>query len=389
MNVTMTAEEFDPEKHLLAYFDRIVLCRYRSRPDLFRVTEDDMGGEIEVITTEESPQPYFRVRFGFRRLRDSRTCLAAFLLDLRSLPASELRVWEVDRLSTRDFALTDSAFVRWSRRYLQGSWESEEGPLRKIEKEIELIQALTKFEVGKALYSRSSNPTLRYPVAENSEAYTLAQVELYRLVIDGLSIDSLKEIAKKLKTLLEENPKTLNSLKKILPADLHNEIHKPLKDCSDIRNKIHGIPSQPAHAVAAFVEFHEQATKIHKAIQRLREWLASEFGLNAEYCRRREEVVSSFTFAGPLRPEFKCAEFAKAEGKTIDRVEMGEIAPGSGCPRREALIFHFTDGTALLIDVGSNVGNFQSSHFPTLDLSEFSSDLMPRWAPNPKELDSE
>ena len=88
-------------------------------------------------------------------------------------------------------------------------------------------------------------------------------------------------------------------------------------------------------------------------------------------------------FDGPLRPESKNAKFQESVDKTIARIDAGEFIPGKGCHRREAIVLHFTDGTALSIDVGSNAGNLESD-FPGLDASMFSADLVPTWAPNPR-----
>jgi hypothetical protein len=375
------------EERFLAYFDRIVLIRYRSRPDLFRVEEDDMGGELESISEEA---PYFRVRFGFRELSDGRICVAAFTPDFEKIPDSELHAWHADVIMSPVFALEDQAFKRWSERNLFGNWNSEDGPLRNLKRELELVQAMTRFEFGEPLFSDADNPALRYPIAENSEAFALAQLELFRLVIDGLSLDVLVSLSKKLNIILPtlkegERRGTMNTLKVILPMELHEMVHEPVRACSIERNKLHGV--KPAHAFAAFKEFHQHAKAIHASIAGLRQWLEEALILNAEKCLKREQAMKYFPrFNGPLRPEFKHGDFQCAVGKTIAKIEAGEFIAEEGSHRhsREALVLHFTDGTALSIDVGSNAGNLESD-FEGLDASMFSVDLIPTWAPNPRE----
>ncbi|HET6402954.1 MAG TPA: hypothetical protein VFH95_16355 [Candidatus Kapabacteria bacterium] len=379
------------EDRLLVYFDRIVLCRYRSRPDLFSVVEDDMGGELSVVSayTDNAPAEtaYFKVGFGFRELADGRVCVAAFGPDFQNVPESEMSAWHADHIASPTFASLDPAFERWIQRNLYGNWNSEDGPLRKIEQELGLIQAMTRFEFGEPLFRDADNPALRYPVAENSEAYTLAQLELFRLVIDGLSLDVLVSLSTKLNVTLPtlkegERRGTMNTLKVILPIELHETVHEPLRACSIERNKLHGV--QPAHAFAAFKEFHRHAKAIHASIAGLRQWLECVLLLNSKKCLNREQAMEYFPrFDGPLRPGSKHADFQHAVGKTIAKIEAGEFIPGEGCHRREALVLHFTDGSALSIDVGSNAGNLQSD-FNGLDASMFSADLIPTWAPNPR-----
>ncbi|MCW5753388.1 MAG: hypothetical protein KIT24_01625 [Phycisphaeraceae bacterium] len=387
----MPASPTTPDDRFLVHFDRIVLCRYRSRPDLFNVKEDDMGGEVEANVTYndagDARSPYFRVRFGFRELADGRVCVAAFRPDLNSLPEAERSAWAADLIESPAFAPNDPAFTRWSQRYLHGSWASDDGPIRNLERELTLIESMTRFDLGESLFGDVHNPALRYPVAENSEAFTLAQLELFRLVVDGLSLDALKALVVKLNTPLPtlqtgEIRGTMNTLKALLPSTLLATVYEPLRACSKDRNKLHGVPSNPAHSCAAFRDFHAHATAVHLAIRELRRWLETVLKLTAEQCLRRDEVMKWFPrFNGPLRPDFKHGEFEKAVGKTIAKIEAGEIQPGEGCHCREAIIFHFTDGTALAIDVGSNAGNFESEGF---DAAKFSSDLIPIWAPNPR-----
>lgn len=271
----MSALPVTPEDRFLVHFDRIVLCRYRSRPDLFYVKEDDMGGEVEANVTYNDAGdglcPYFRVRFGFRELADGRVCVAAFGPDLNSLPEAERSAWAADLIESPVFAPNDPAFTRWSQRYLHGSWASEDGPIRNLEGELAMIESMTRFDLGEPLFGDVHNPALRYPVAENSEAFTLAQLELFRLVVDGLSLDALKALAAKLNTPLPtlqpgERRGTMSTLKALLPQRLHATIYEPLRACSKDRNKLHGVPSQPARLCAAFREFHSHATAVHVAI---------------------------------------------------------------------------------------------------------------------------
>src|SRR4030042_984672 len=152
---------FDFEKYF-EYFDRSVLSIYRSNSHVYKVVEDDMGGEIRVTSTwdekDEEKFPYIELKFGFRKLKDKTNC-------------------------------------------------------------IELISVLTKYSVGIPFFKYSENILLNYPSAENTEEYTRANLELYRLVIDGMQQDAIVKLSEYLNITLTDKSKRLNSLKELLPYD--------------------------------------------------------------------------------------------------------------------------------------------------------------------------
>jgi hypothetical protein len=240
------------EKHLL-YFDRSVFAQYRASPHLYSLKEDDMGGELETAetvsaykTVDEKPtdKTWVQVRFGFRRLSNNCTCVAALRYDVENLPEKDLFIWRGNMLDNPRFLQDDLAFERWVKRYLEGSWEIEDGPRVQIDRLVKLIRALTVQTLGRPIFRFEENTLINYPVTENVDAYDKAHLELYRLIIDGLDKETLGLLADKLKISLSNPTKTLNSLKEILPRDLIPIIHKPLKKCSKERSDIHGVPSE-------------------------------------------------------------------------------------------------------------------------------------------------
>ena len=83
---------------------------------------------------------------------------------------------------------------------------------------------------------------------------------------------------------------------------------------------------------------------------------------------------------GPPRPEFKLDDLRQAEGKTIQSVEFGEEASHPDVHESEAIVLHFTDGSALCIRVGSNASNL-AIDLAGLSPPDFHTDLMVFWAP--------
>ncbi len=85
---------------------------------------------------------------------------------------------------------------------------------------------------------------------------------------------------------------------------------------------------------------------------------------------------------GPPKPEHKEGRIQEAVGKTISAVEYGvESSLPELKHEGEAIVLHFTDGTALAIVVSSNAKNL--SGFYDLDPGDVHTALMPIWTDRP------
>ena len=227
-------------ERFLAYFDRAVLSPYRIAPDRFELYEDDMGGHVKVRSAYYDSLAkelrWYQIRFGFRMLIDGSVCVAGFVPDLAELPDSEKLKWRSHELQQPTFADPDQAFERWTARYLGGSWGVEDGPKPRIERQLNLINALTRQTLNVPLWSFSKNPLLTYPAADNTDAYNRAHGELYRILIDAMSAECLGKLAAKRSVTLPYPRKRMENLKQILPDNLVEATWKPLKACYDERN---------------------------------------------------------------------------------------------------------------------------------------------------------
>lgn len=377
----------DPQcERFLAYFDRAVLSPYRIAPDRFELYEDDMGGHVKVRSAHYDSLPrelrWYQIRFGFRMLRDGSICVAGFVPDLAELPDSEKLKWHSHELQQPTFADPDQAFERWTARYLGGSWGVEDGPKPRIEREINLINALTRQTLGVPLWGFSANPLLTYPAADNTDAYNRAHGELYRVLVDAMSAECLGRLAAKRGVTLADSRKRMENLKLILPGNLVEATWKPLKTCYDERNKRHENPEAAPSPFPAFDTFHRDLEAIRSGLVALKEWFEQLLDVDAEACLRRLEAMEGLfpKFLGPPRPEFKSGELRKAVGKTIQSVEFGEVEDYPGARNSEAIVLHFADGSSMTIRIGSNAENVASAH-EGLEPQEFHKDLMVFWAP--------
>ena len=81
---------------------------------------------------------------------------------------------------------------------------------------------------------------------------------------------------------------------------------------------------------------------------------------------------------GPPSPEDKLQTILEAVGKTVAAIEYGEVESHRGMHEAEGVVFHFTDGTALSIEIGSNARDLSTSR--DLTTPEVNTDLRPFWS---------
>jgi hypothetical protein len=89
-------------------------------------------------------------------------------------------------------------------------------------------------------------------------------------------------------------------------------------------------------------------------------------------------------FVGEAQPPGKLQWAREAEGKTIRLVELGATSyPLGGTSythESEALVLHFTDGTRLLIQPGSNIMNVTDKlEAAGVSPSDVTTDLITHW----------
>lgn len=367
------------------YFDRPALNFYRTNSHVYELTEDDMGGEITISDQWneglENQFPYIDLKFAFRKLVDKRICIGVFMPSFKDkVSEKDYLKWMGFHIEQPEFHKENYEFERWINRYINGSWEIQDGPKIKIEREIKLINALTRIQFDIPFFKHDEYRLLNYPAAENSEEYTKAILELYRLVIDGMEKDAIMELADFLKLKLTDERKRLNSLKELLPEELIGKIHKPINSVSRKRMPIHGIPSKGITDCLAFDSFNSDLKGVHSALSELKLWLEKTLKLSSESCLKRLEALKLFPKLNkPPSPKFKMSEAQKMVGKQIKKVEFGKEEFCKDCHQCEAINIYFTDGTAMTIRIGSNAGNI-ATKYSQIKPSEIHTDLMLFWA---------
>lgn len=367
------------------YFDRAVLNFYRANSHAYELNEDDMGGEITVSNqwndSMKNQFPYIELKFAFRKLVDKKICIGVFMPSFKNkVSEKDYSKWMGFHIRESKFHKENDEFDRWINRYINGSWEVQDGPRVQIERELKLINALTRIQFNIPFFKHDEYRLVNYPIAENSEEYTKSILELYRLIIDSMEKDALIKLADFLKIELTDEGKRLNSLKELLPEELIEIVYKPINLVNRKRMSIHGIPSDGIVAYPAFDTFNSDLKSVHCALNKLKRWLEQILKFNSESCLNRLESLKLFPILNkPPRPESKMSEAQRMVGKQIEKVEFGETEFNEDVHQSESINIYFTDGTAMTIRIGSNACNIASDH-NRIKPSDIHTDLMIFWA---------
>lgn len=117
-----------------------------------------------------------------------------------------------------------------------------------------------------------------------------------------------------------------------------------------------------------------QAEQVLKA-----EELLAQMGVNPADRQGIVESDKNPKITGPPISDFKMNRLKQMVGKTIAAVEYGPVEGLPGWVHEgEAIVLHFTDNTALSIEIGSNAGDLASEH-PNLEPEDFQTELIPLW----------
>jgi hypothetical protein len=81
---------------------------------------------------------------------------------------------------------------------------------------------------------------------------------------------------------------------------------------------------------------------------------------------------------GPPSPGNKLQTILEAVGNTVAAIEYGEVESHQGMHKAEGVVFHFTDGTALSIEIDSNARDLSASR--DLRPPDVHTALMPSWS---------
>jgi hypothetical protein len=377
---------------LLGYFDQQVLASYRNEPHKYSIASDYFEGSLGVTNeyfmeleaagkTNESVS----IGFGYRTLGDGNLAIVAWLPDLFEKSKSHIERWAAFRLKTPEWQEIDNdeRFNNWLRRYLEGDWDIDNGPLFYLGETIKTVNGLTSELVGVPLYKHEIEQTLGFPSAENTHRYQDAHKTLYGYLVDGLDKGCIVALGSKLgRTLHVGSKKTVEAVTELFPGLRTRACFTAAIGLVSEQRRLSSHAVRPkAESFSAFSKFTEDLYFCLKAVKELLAMIENEFGVNGEEARKRHEAKEWLPEIDLLRsPHSSIVEAKRMEGRTVERVEVGYRHDRAGVHGSEAIVIHFTDGTIMGLETGSNAGNVAGRH-EGLRPEDFHVNFRPQWVP--------
>lgn len=378
-------------EHLLGYFDQQVLASYRNEPDKYIIKSDYFEGEL-TVTSEYydklekigKSNEYVSIRFGYRTLQNGDLVIVAWLPDLFEKSKGHIQKWSSFQLKNVEWAKeNDERFNNWILRYLEGSWDVDNGPLHYLGQKIKIINGLTIELVGVPLYKHEIDETLGYPAAENTHRYQDSHKVLYGYLIDGINKDCISRLATELgKNTKVGNKKTIKAITELFPdLEISSNFKPAVNRVSEQRRLAsHGV-RPPAEHYSAFSQFTKDLYLCLDAVKELLIVLEQNLGVNGKDMYKRYEAKKGLPrIIRPPEANYSIVQASRMIGKTVEKVEFGFREENECTHVSEALIIYFTDGSIMSLDTGSNVGNLTNEE-NRLNPESFHVDFIINWVP--------
>ncbi len=355
---------------MLGYFDQQVLASYRAEPEKYELKTDSFEGQVTLTRSYSAEleragdtDKYLDVRFGYRTLETGDLAIVVWLPDIFNA-SKHLSRWRGFQLEDPCWTSTqDDRFTKWVARYIFGSWDIDNGPKHYIGEAIDTINGLTMEAVGIALYKNRIDSSLAFPAAENSHRYQDAHENLYRYLIDGLSKECLEKIATHLgRNENFHNDKTLRALSRLMPQLAEpSTFAAAMSTVSEQRRLASHSVRQPAVRFPAFSTFTRDLEACLAGVHELQLILETLLGMDATAARKRHEAKARLpNMDRPVQRLASVLDAFQMVGKTISKVEVAEREEWSEVHNSEVIVIHFTDGSILAIETGSNARNITS-----------------------------
>ena len=375
---------------LLAFFDRQVLAPYQAQPDKYTYRTDYFEGSVTLtdsyyhqLNDAELEREYIHIQFGYRTLVSGEPCIAIFTDDLTRKSKGSIDRWVPFLVKNGDWLdyESDDRFSSWVRRYAEADWDIDNGPAFHLIEELKLINGLTLEAVGYRLYDVDDDTAVTFPEAENTWKYEDAHRDLYRILIDGLTLRCIRALGDRMGRTLDPGAvKTIKALGAILPQ---------LKEAPDFRGPLavvsnrrrlasHGIRSA-ATSMKAFQAFSADLNSCLNAVNLLRSSLEQELNMDAAHSKARQDALRRLPrIVKNPEPNYSINTALQMCGKTVEKVDVGFRHEIAHIHQSELIVIHFTDGAIMSIETGSNAGNFQCDKHPP---EEFHVDFRIGWVP--------
>lgn len=386
------AERIAFPKGLIGFFDQQVIAAYRNEPHKYEITSDNFEGTLTVtdeyyreLEAAGKTNEYISIRFGYRTLEDGNLALVVWLPDLFEKSKHHAIKWAAFHIKNGAWATErDERFENWVRRYIEGSWDVDNGPLFYLGETIQIINGLASELVGIPLYKHELDPKqVSYPAAENSHRYEDAHKTLYGYLIDGLDKNCISALGTKLgRTLKIGSKKTVEALKELFPPLQNGTSFMPsVSLVSDQRRLASHSARRPAKSFPAFSTFTSDLYLCLNGVKEVLSVIEKEFGVDGKGANARHDAKKWLPrIVGQSQPNYSIVQASRMKGKTIEKVEYGTREDIKEVHGSEAIIIYFTDGSIMGLDTGSNAFNVAGTEKPFRP-EDLSVDFMVHWVP--------
>jgi hypothetical protein len=175
-----------------------------------------------------------------------------------------------------------------------------------------------------------------------------------------LDKDGIQAIAEHLGLSIKiGSDRTIAALKKALP-DIPEEstLWIALDHISSQRRSAGHAVRERARSFPATETFRENVRQCLEGLAELLVHLEKVLGMSAQLASKRQSAKRYLPeIVAPPESHYAINRMRKAEGKTVERIEVGFRTDYDSCHGSEAIIIHFTDGSIIGIDTGSNAAN--------------------------------
>lgn len=379
-------------KGLVDFFDQQVLASYRNEPHKYEITSDNFEGTLTVtgqyykeLETAGKTNEYISIRFGYRTLRDGNLALVVWLPDLLEKSKHHAPKWAAFHLRNADWTTQrDERFENWVRRYIEGSFDVNNGPLFYLGETIQIVNGLTSELVDIPLYKHElDQKQVGYPAGENTHRYEDAHKTLYGYLIDGLDKDCMSALGSKLgKPLKLDSKKTVDALTTLFPALKNGTRFMESINLVSAQRRLASHSARPAaKSFSAFSTFTKDLYLCLDGVKEVLAMIENEFGVDGKSAFERHEAKRGLPkIICPPQPNYSIVEASRMKGKTIEKVEVGTREDFKEVHGSEAIIVYFTDGSIMGLDTGSNAWNVAASEKP-FRAEDLHVDFRVQWVP--------
>ena len=271
------------------YFKQEVLDKYLRQPDMYRINDDIIGGDIMVKDVyylnlpedKKDSETFGLVRYGKRKLRDETLAIAVIVWDLSEMPRQEQQYWASYEVQEPEFEAKDEEYGHYWRQSFKAEWVNYDDPLRMI---YHIIRSINK-TVGEKLFRNDlDNPYLRYPVLNNEKEYHKVHTELFKIIgPDSLDKDVLLELLEKRLSVpknellnSDQQPKGQWALFRVLMSKIPNASFEPFKICQNARTSdAHKVSKMNLPTGDLRKSFHGDCLHILEELRRLQYFLTT------------------------------------------------------------------------------------------------------------------